>query len=75
MQRIPVDFSRVLEENRVEVGFADTWQLQNTILHEGEHIIVYETGLEVEGILHAEQRLGKLYWYVIPDWATRKDTD
>ncbi len=77
MQRIFVDFARGEDlDQRVEIGFADAWQLQGYELREGEHAILYETGsLEVEGILHQETRQSKAYWYAVPDWATRKDLD
>jgi len=75
MQRIYVDFSRGESPDRVEVGFADIWQLQSVDLREGEHVIVHDSSLEVEGALHQEIRLGKRYWFAIPDWTTRQDTD
>ncbi len=75
MQHIPVDFSRVLEPDRVEVGFADSWQLRGFQLREGDRVILHETGLEVEGILYKETRQGQPYWFAIPDWATREDVD
>jgi len=75
MQHIVVDFSRVLADDRVEVGFADESSLCGYTLHEGERVVLYETGLEVEGVLQQETRLEKSYWYAIPDWAIRKDTD
>jgi hypothetical protein len=75
MQNITVDFSRVLADNRIEVGFADDPMLGERTFYQGERVLLQETGLEVEGVLHSETRFGKLYWYAIPDWTTRKDED
>ncbi len=73
MQRIYVDFSRGLSAKRIEVGFADSWQLQNAHLQEGERVILYDSTLEVEGILHQEIAQEKPYWYADGDWATQKN--
>ena len=75
MQRIYVDFSRGLSPDRVEVGFADNWQLEGIDLREGERVILYDSSLEVEGVLHQEKDQGKPYWYADADWATQKNYD
>lgn len=75
MQRIPVDFSRVLSPERVEVGFATDPGLVSRTLQEGERVVLYETGLEVAGVLQCEIRQGQPYWYALADWATKRDTD
>lgn len=43
---------------------------------EGEHIVLYDGELEVEGVAHqGVNALGRPYWFALPDWATQRDTE
>lgn len=74
MQRISVDFSRGESPERIEVGFGDSWQSKNVALREGEQVILYDSSLEVHGVLYQEIRLGKPYWFAMPALDARSVT-
>lgn len=74
LQRVFVDFGRgsgkeisLLLTSRFNAGVTVT---------KGEHIILYDDSLEVEGVVHqGTNALGRTYWYALPDWSTQKDLD
>ncbi len=75
MKHVYVDFSRGESLQRIEIGYASEDNVADLHLNEGEHVVLEDVSLGVQGIVHAEQRDGEPYWYAIPDWATRQDYD
>lgn len=57
------------------MGFATDPGLVGWTLQAGERVTLYETGLEVEGVVQRETRQVQPYGYALADWATKRDDD
>ena len=72
MKRVFVDFGRrigddvpLLLTSRANVGVT---------VEEGEHVLLYDGDLEVEGVAHyGPNVIGVPSWSAIADWATQRD--
>jgi len=72
MQRIFVDFGRGIGD---KVDILTTARPNESVtLRENERVILYDSSLEVQGVLHeVREPDGHSYWVALPDWATQRD--
>lgn len=72
MQRVFVDFGRGIGE---EIDILTTAQPNEALtLRENERVILYDSSLEVQGVLRGVHTPdGSSYWVATPDWATQRD--
>jgi hypothetical protein len=73
MRKLYVDFGKGIDD-QVDIAFAGEGVLTNLVLHEDEHVMLYDSSLEVEAIAHQDMSDGRPFWYAIPDWTTQKNT-
>ena len=73
MRRIEVDFNTLTSEpvNLVKIAEVGSDREQETLpLHDGEHVVLWEPGLEVEATIVL---YGGDYWMAQPDRTTWRD--
>lgn len=72
MQRIFVDFGRIIDD---EVHILTTAQPNESVaLHENERVILYDSSLEAQGVLHEVHAPdGQRHPMALPIWATQRD--
>jgi hypothetical protein len=72
MQRLFVDFGRGIGDGIDILTTAHPNEL--VTLHENERVILYDSSLEVQGVLREVRAPdGHSYWVALPDWATQRD--
>lgn len=72
MQRVFVDFGCGIGD---EIDILTTAQPNESVtLRENELVILYDSSLEVQGVLREIRAPdGHSYWVALPDWATQRD--